>query len=267
MVYIVAISAAVFLIALMDRTGLFIWLLDFNAYLIFRGEVWRLVTWVFCNFDIGSGFFGGLFFTVLKLYFYYFIGSTLEAVWGAAKFSLFFFSGVLINIIAGLLLWLIGGIILRISTIYIFLSMFFAFAVLNPNQTFMLMLIIPVKAKTLALFNAAVYIILIALDIGSGNFFSALLGLLTALILFMFCGSSLLSLLKREKGYSKRTVDFRAAAKGAKYREESRGYKHKCTVCGKTDSENPNLEFRYCSRCEGFHCYCIEHINNHLHFQ
>jgi len=29
---------------------------------------------------------------------------------------------------------------------------------------------------------------------------------------------------------------------------------------------NPELEFRYCSRCSGYHCFCEEHINSHVHF-
>ena len=44
-------------------------------------------------------------------------------------------------------------------------------------------------------------------------------------------------------------------------------YNHKCTVCGRTDVSNPELEFRYCSRCSGFHCYCSEHISNHAHIE
>ena len=44
-------------------------------------------------------------------------------------------------------------------------------------------------------------------------------------------------------------------------------YTHRCTICGKTDISHPDLEFRYCSRCSGYHCYCEEHISNHTHVQ
>ena len=44
-------------------------------------------------------------------------------------------------------------------------------------------------------------------------------------------------------------------------------YTHRCTICGRTDVSHPDLEFRYCSRCNGYHCYCIDHINNHEHIQ
>ena len=51
------------------------------------------------------------------------------------------------------------------------------------------------------------------------------------------------------------------------YRSKSgeKPYRHKCTVCGRTDTDYPNLEFRYCSKCNGYYCYCIDHINNHVH--
>ena len=44
-------------------------------------------------------------------------------------------------------------------------------------------------------------------------------------------------------------------------------YTHRCEVCGKTDVSHPDLEFRYCSRCNGYHCYCEEHISNHTHVE
>ena len=44
-------------------------------------------------------------------------------------------------------------------------------------------------------------------------------------------------------------------------------YTHKCTICGRTDVSDPDLEFRYCSRCNGYHCYCRDHISNHTHIE
>ena len=49
--------------------------------------------------------------------------------------------------------------------------------------------------------------------------------------------------------------------------KQKENYTHKCTVCGRTDVTNPELEFRYCSRCNGYHCYCEDHISNHTHIQ
>ena len=49
--------------------------------------------------------------------------------------------------------------------------------------------------------------------------------------------------------------------------QQQKGYIHKCAVCGKTDTDYPNEEFRYCSKCNGYYCYCSEHIHNHVHIQ
>ena len=61
---------------------------------------------------------------------------------------------------------------------------------------------------------------------------------------------------------SHQTIHFKQAARQAK---ERTGYLHKCCVCGRTDADYPDLEFRYCSKCAGYRCYCMDHINNHVH--
>ena len=57
-------------------------------------------------------------------------------------------------------------------------------------------------------------------------------------------------------------VQFRRAVKEQK---KQRGYNHKCEICGRTDTDFPDLQFRYCSKCSGYHCFCEEHIFNHTH--
>ena len=47
MKYIVILSAVIFVINMMDRTGTFLGYLAFSPYRILHGEVWRLVSWVF----------------------------------------------------------------------------------------------------------------------------------------------------------------------------------------------------------------------------
>ena len=63
---------------------------------------------------------------------------------------------------------------------------------------------------------------------------------------------------------SAQTINFKKAQKELRQR---RGYLHKCAVCGVTDQDDPNMEFRYCSKCNGYYCYCANHINNHTHVQ
>ena len=43
------------------------------------------------------------------------------------------------------------------------------------------------------------------------------------------------------------------------------GARHRCSVCGRTDISNPELEFRYCSKCAGAYEYCMEHLYTHQH--
>ena len=86
---------------------------------------------------------------------------------------------------------------------------------------------------------------------------------------FLFFGGALFGAAKHKKDsfqhrHSKQTVDFKKAQQEIKQRK---GYLHKCSVCGATDTDHPELEFRYCSKCSGYHCYCMDHINNHTHVE
>ena len=64
---------------------------------------------------------------------------------------------------------------------------------------------------------------------------------------------------------SHQTIQFKSAVRQQKKKEAERGYRHKCAVCGKTDTSHPDLEFRYCSKCEGNYEYCQDHLFTHTH--
>ncbi len=230
-------------------------MLAFYPPLIFRGELWRLVTFIFVP---SSG--GGVLSFALFLYFYYFIGSVLEREWGSAKFTLFYLMGVVLNIAVG---FVTGGATMH----YVNLSMFFAFATLYPDMQFLLFFLIPVKVKWLAWLDAALFALDILMMALEGAYLYMLLPVVAILNYFLFFYSPILELLGRNRRRaqhqrSQAAVNFRAAQKKAK---ETRGYMHKCAVCGRTDTDNPGLEFRYCSKCDGYYCYCMDHINNHVH--
>ena len=65
---------------------------------------------------------------------------------------------------------------------------------------------------------------------------------------------------------SPQTIHFKSAVKQQKKKAQQQGYRHKCEVCGRTDADFPDLQFRYCSKCAGYHCFCEDHIFNHTHF-
>ena len=255
MIYIVFVSAVVFLFSdeLVSR-------LAFHPGLIMRGQVWRLVTWVFL--PVTNQFI----FMLIALYFYYFIGSTLEREWGPAKFTIYYIFGVILNIVYGFIMYFLRLPIMLIPN-FLNLSMFFAFAVLFPEQIVRLFFIIPIKIKWLALIDAAYFIYAFFSGLLQGHVFLALLPFVAILNFLLICGSEALMYIRPLKArVSPQTINFKKAAKKARREQEDKPYRHKCAVCGKTDAEYPSLEFRYCSRCNGYYCFCIDHINNHIHF-
>ena len=227
--------------------------LSFDAGLIMRGQVWRLLTFMAYPPSMGLLAF-------LVFYFYYWMGSTLEMYWGTARFTIYLLIGWFLTVLYGFLVYFIAGKRLITDAQYLYLSMFFAYATLFPDQQVLLFFFIPIKMKYLALIDAA-YFLLAVLTL---PFPANLLPVVAVLNYFIFFGGTLVNLIPRKPSQS--TVNFRKASRKIRQEERERLYHHKCAVCGRTDAEYPNLEFRYCSRCAGYHCFCIDHINNHIHF-
>ena len=225
----------------------------FNPALILRGQIWRLISFVFIPPSMGVLAF-------IAFYFYYWIGSTLEQQWGTGQFTIYFFTGVILTILYGFLIYFITGRSVSLSSTYIFLSMFFSFAALFPDMQVLFMFIIPVKMKYLALVDAAFFL----LSVFTTPFPENLLPVVAVLNFLIFCGGELKNLLPRRQ--SKSTINFKRESARIRREESQKLYTHKCAVCGRTDADYPNLEFRYCSRCVGYHCFCADHINNHIHF-
>jgi membrane associated rhomboid family serine protease len=251
MTYVVIGTVIVYLLDVFSG-GYCYQLLAFSPYYILHGQIWRVLTFVFLPLN------SNVFFLVISLYFYWMIGSTLEREWGSVKFTLFYFMGVILNALLG---FLTGTATMN----YVNLSMFFAFATLYPNTQFMLFFIIPVKAKWLAWVDAALFAGSVLLYLIQGQFLWALIPILAILNYFLFFSGDILALFGRFKRRTDpQTINFKRAQKKAK---ETHGYLHKCAVCGITDADDPNMEFRYCSKCNGYYCYCQNHINSHIHIQ
>jgi len=263
MMYIVIGSAIVFLFSAIDTTGLVIGALQFDAAAIMSGQIWRLVTFIIVPMYTGMS---QLLWLAISLYFYYFIGSTLERQWGTGKFTIYYFSGVLLSAIYGLLLWaMIGGDqTVTINMYYVNLSMFFAFATMFPDVQLLLFFFIPIKVKWLGIINAIYFLYQIIFQLHG---FYKLLPVIAILNYLIFCGGYLIDYIRPSRARTKaKTINYKRAAKKARQEMDHQPYKHKCAVCGKTDLEYPDMEFRYCSKCGGYHCFCIEHINSHVHF-
>ena len=225
----------------------------FNPALILRGQIWRLISFVFIPPSTGV-------LAIIAFYFYYWIGTTLENQWGTGQFTIYFFTGVILTILYGFAIYFITGRSVSLSSTYIFLSMFFSFAALFPDLQVLFLFIIPVKMKYLALVDAAFFV----LSVVSTPFPENLLPVVAVLNFLIFCGGELKNMLPRRQNRS--TINFKRESARIRYEQREKLYTHKCAVCGRTDTEYPNLEFRYCSRCVGYHCFCEDHINNHIHF-
>ncbi len=242
--------------------------LAFDWAAIKSGELWRLVTFIFMPGYVTKN---SIIWLLFFLYSYYMIGSALERAWGTAKFTIYYLLGVVLTIFVGVIFGLVAGNSYMTGTDYVNLSLFLAFAVLYPETRFLVMFIIPVKVKWLAaaagvFFALGVLVSLLQLDL-----LNALLPLIALLNFFIFFWDDI----TREVRYrqnrahhqtSQQTIQFKSAVRQQKRKEAERGYRHKCDVCGRTDTEFPDLEFRYCSRCAGYHCFCQDHIFNHEHF-
>ena len=236
--------------------------LTFNLNGLLHGEVWRIVTFIFYP-SAGSPFW-----LLISLYFYYWIGSTLERQWGTAKFNLYYISGTLLTVLGAILASLISGnpYLTVAGTGYVNLSMFFAFAFLFPDTTVLFMFIIPVKMKWLAYLDGALFAFDIIRGIGAHNWADVVLPVVALLNFAVFIWPEVHYLRQRAQYQtSRKTVQFKQAQQRAQQAQQA-PYHHKCAVCGRTDTDYPELQFRYCSKCAGYHCFCQDHIFNHVHF-
>ena len=252
MLFIAIGTALVYLMCMSDPSGVVQEYLIFNRKQILQGQVWRLISFIFVPTDTN------MFFLAISLYFYYVIGRAIEAAWGTFRFNLFYLCGVILTDVAGLLL----PNVYFVFPTYLNLSLLLAFATLYPDNQVLLFFIIPLKMKYLAWF----YFALTIMEVIDMNFFP----LFALLNYFLFFGSDILQVLPdfmrpRGKSRTKKQKPNPNWAKDYQKKSSQPLYRHKCTICGKTDVSHPDLEFRYCSKCSGYHCYCMDHISNHSH--
>lgn len=161
---------------------------------LLRGEIWRLVTFILVPPN------SNVLFIVFTLYFYYMIGTALEARWGAVRFNLYY----LVGMVAAILACLITG---YASNMFLNLSLFFAFAALFPDEQVLLFMIVPIKMKYLALIDAALY--LWQFIVGNASTRVTIALCLANVILFL--GGDLLHMLRRESQYWRTRYNFRKA--------------------------------------------------------
>jgi len=269
MLYLTVGTAIVYFLSMIDESDTLYYALCFDRGLILQGQVWRLLTFVFTYNP------GNILLALISFFCYFTLGRAMENIWGTFRFNLFYFTGV---VMMDIFCMLFGGF--RADVYYLNMSLFLGYATLYPNAGFLLFYIIPVKAWIFALFDLIVTFVDVARLTAAGLFPYNLFPLIAIANYFLFFGKDVLNviplswrinagrLFKKKPAKKTGTVPFPTAGSYEATTTTAKApYTHKCTVCGRTDVTNPELEFRYCSRCNGYHCYCEEHISNHTHIQ
>lgn len=245
----------------------FLMYLTLDPYRILHGQIWRIFTWIIVppsGFDL---------FTLLMLYFYYSIGTSLERTWGTWRYNVYLLSGMLFTVL-GSFAWLgvqyltAGGMTgelaayvsgvgsLFFSTYYINMSIFLAFAATFPDVQVLLMFVIPIKVKVLGI----IYALILAWEfIAVGSLANRIVigSSLLNFVIFFFTTRSHMHISPKQV---KRRAEFKHEIK-----RNPRITKHKCAICGRTDEDDPTLEFRFCSKCNGNYEYCQNHLFTHTH--
>lgn len=236
--------------------------LNLNPYLILQGQVWRIFTWILMPPSSLS------IFTIIMLFFYYSIGTSLERTWGAFRYNLYIFSGMLFTLLGAFVLYfiyayighnpapIVGGFVsAAFSTYYVNLSIFLAFAACYPDMRVLLYFIIPIKIKWMAYLDIAI----LALSFFQGNM-AIKVAIVTSLLNFLVFFLSTRNF---------KRVSPKEMHRKAEYRKQTtqnvKIHKHKCAICGRTEDDGDELEFRFCSKCNGNYEYCQDHLFTHTH--
>ena len=177
-----------------DNTFTLSSLLYFDRDAILQGQVWRLVTFVLMPPSSSP------LWIALSLYFYWLIGSALEAQWGAFKFNVYYFSGVLFNILAGLITGQAWNTALN-------MTLFLAFAVIFPNFEVLLFFILPIKVKYLAIIDAFTLVSMLVYNSWPGRL-SVLVSVLNFLLFFWRDGYEIIRRFIRKKQFQRKQKQF-----------------------------------------------------------
>ncbi len=262
MLYIAISNVVVFVLDMFSNSA-FSNLLYFSLDKLMQGQIWRLVTFIL----IPEG--GGPISVLISCYFYYWIGSSLERQWGTAKFTCYYIGGMLFTLLGTVAIGVFFGFSFPVASAhYVNFAMFLAFAMLWPDAQILLFFVIPLKIKYLAYFDLAYFAYCILNYIARGVWYFSILPVVALLNFVIFFWPELLRFFHVNQARRRpEAVRFRSSA--AQVKRESRQANtglRKCAVCGRTNQTNPELDFRYCSRCAGYHCFCSDHIFSHIHF-
>lgn len=270
-----------YVLELVDRYNVILSAISLDPYAIFhKAQIWRLFTWVLIPpRDLSI-------WVIFVLLFYYSISKSLEKVWGTWMLNVYVFSGLFFTIIGTILVYLFfrfvptaavsqNGLdaVMRVfsmqyvSTYYISTSLFLAYAATFPDATVLLMFFIPVKVKYMG-FVYAGYLVLSCIYGGWPVATVVVFSMINFAVFFFMQRSRFRGSPKARFAHAKRRHEFKAEVE--KGRNDAFAYgisKHKCAICGRTELDYPDLEFRFCSKCNGNYEYCADHLFTHKHIE
>jgi hypothetical protein len=224
----------------MAEPGFIGWMV-LQANAVLSGQWWRLLTFLVTPPA------GNPILAIFALYLLYFMGSALEAQWGALRYNLYVLTGSTLTIAAAFLFPYSVA-----TNIYITGSIFLAFAQLYPDYEILLFFVLPVKVKWLALITWIGYGISFVL----GDWAGRLLIVAAVANFLLFFGPAFFQRIR----YGRRRMRSQAQATAARAKAL-----HGCASCGVTDKTQPNMDFRYCTKCDPPVEYCEEHLRSHEH--
>ncbi len=247
--------------------------ISYDVSAILHGQIWRLFTWIFMP-TTSLDFFGLLFLLCVLMW-----GSSLESMLGTFRMNVFLWGGVILSDVGGILIYVITkltlgtGASIYLSTYYILMSMLLALAICMPEGEVRLYFVLPIKMKWMLVFEL-LYLAYIVFNTfktmiayANGTWLGWVLGLvqssqiiLAVANMFLFFWASKTHISRKQK---KRQREFRAQFSNP--RPGSGISQHKCVICGRTELTNPELQFRYCSKCTGNKEYCQDHLFTHTH--
>ena len=248
--------------------------LTLNPYaILFKGQIWRLITWLIIPPENFS------FFTLIMLYFYYSIGTALERTWGTYRYNLYLFLGIIFTAVGAFammgfvylfqrdILFAMGAenyfavLSTMFSTYYVNMSIFLAFAATFPDMQVLLFFFIPIKVKILGIIYGVLLVYEFIAGVGNkylnaANRFVIGASLLNFIVFFLTSRN----MIHMSPKQVKRRQEFKREVK-----QSAKITRHKCAICGRTEETNPELEFRFCSKCDGNYEYCQDHLFTHAH--
>ena len=256
LMYYITILYALGLLIFMVNPMIYYVYLSLDAAKIMQGQIWRVVTFLIFPPAFGSMQFTQLFFGVIALFLYNSLGQTLENIWGSFRFNVFFLMGVVAQVAAAF----VGRLVFHqnwfLTTGFLNSAIFLAFALYYPDAQFLLFFVLPIKAKWLAAAECAVYLY----DFMTGGISTRVELVISLITIILF-----FAMTRDHRRYSpkeiKRRQDFKKQVKITPLGKT----RHRCAVCGRTELDGADLEFRYCSKCEGNYEYCQDHLYTHQH--